>query len=65
MSEKIGRAAGVIWSYLNDHGAATANKIRKGTQRDAATVHLALGWLARENKVNIETRGRTTTYSLR
>jgi len=65
MSESIGTAAGVVWKYLDLNGATSVTKIAKETALDAKIVQRAIGWLANENKLNIEMKGRTETISLK
>jgi len=62
---EIGEAAGEVWRVLSEGGPMTMAKLVKavGEQRD--TVMQALGWLAREGKVNIEEEGRSRVISLR
>lgn len=61
----IGTAAGVVWNYLNKNGENSVTKVTKDTKLDAKIVQRAIGWLAQEGKLNIETNGRTETISLR
>lgn len=65
MSELIDKAAGVVWQYLDSNGASSIAKITKESALDTKTVQRAIGWLARENKLNIEMKGRTETISLK
>jgi transcription initiation factor IIE alpha subunit len=64
MSETIGHAAGKIWKYLDENGAASVNKITNETGLNKNDVQRALGWLAREEKIAFEMSGRTETVSL-
>lgn len=64
MSETIGNAAGKIWQYLDENGAASVNKLTNETGLNKNDVHRALGWLAREEKIAFEMSGRTETISL-
>ena len=65
MAESIGSAAGVVWKYLDANGESSVAKVTKGTELDAKVVQRALGWLACENKLNFEMKGRTETISLK
>jgi hypothetical protein len=63
--ERIGMAAGAIWHCLEkETGAITMAKLKEKTELDTELLCLGLGWLARENKVEIEKRGRTVRVSL-
>jgi hypothetical protein len=65
MSNTIGDAAGKIWCYLNENGAASATKIEKETGISKNDVQRAIGWLAKEDKLVIETKGRVETIALK
>ncbi len=62
---EIGEIAGLVWHVLDDQGPQPLSKIvkRVGAQRDV--VMQAVGWLAREKKIAIESDGRTRIISLR
>lgn len=62
---EIGVAAGTVWQYLNENGPASAAKLAEGTGLGKNELQRALGWLAREEKLTIETRCRTEYFSLR
>jgi len=62
--EEIGLAAGEIWRYLDRHGEATPSRLAAATGLSAKEVQRALGWLAREGKLIIETDGRTEVFRL-
>ncbi|MFB6166955.1 MAG: phosphoenolpyruvate synthase [Candidatus Nanohaloarchaea archaeon] len=63
----IGGPAGKIYSILEEHGVATAEKLLKHTEDaiDAQTLHQSLGWLAREGKVKVENQGGAVSYRLK
>ncbi len=65
MSDSIGSTAGKIWKFLNTNGPASATKITTATKLNKSEVQRAIGWLACEEKLNFETKGRTETISLR
>ncbi|NQY26072.1 MAG: winged helix-turn-helix domain-containing protein [Piscirickettsiaceae bacterium] len=65
MADVMGAAAGTLWTYLNENGAVSATKITKDTTLDAKSVQRAIGWLAKEGKLVIATKGRTETISLK
>jgi len=64
MSETIGAAAGKIWEYLEENGATSVTKITKETGLNRNDVQRAIGWLAKEGKLNFDTEGRTELLSL-
>ena len=65
MSETIGAAAGKIWEYLEENGATSVTKVTKETELNRNDVQRAIGWLAKEGKLNFETEGRTELLSLK
>ena len=58
----IGNNAGLIWNALNTNGKMTETKLKKETALGSAEFYTALGWLAREGKLNVvvETKGSKT-----
>ncbi len=50
----IGNNAGVIWNVLNANGKMTETKLKKESGLGSAEFYMALGWLAREGKLNVE-----------
>jgi hypothetical protein len=61
----IGEMAGVVWSTLSENGPMTMAKLIKAVDEPRDTVMQALGWLAREDKIDIVEEGRTRVVSLR
>lgn len=51
MKEKIGNNAGLIWTAL-ESGEKNVKAVKKATKLAEKDLNLALGWLAREGKVN-------------
>jgi len=61
----FGEKAGVVWEFLNKNGPSIVGDIAKATGLRRELVFGALGWLARENKISAERRGRAVFFSLR
>jgi hypothetical protein len=57
ISSKIGVAAGEIWRYLSENVETTPIKIKASLGMSSTTLYLALGWLLREDKVDIRQVG--------
>ena len=57
-TNSIGEAAGKLWMVLGTQKRVAVNGLPKVLGGDAALAHQAVGWLARENKVEFETQGR-------
>ena len=51
----IGNNAGLVWNALNSNGKMTETKLKKETGLASAEFFAALGWLAREGNLNVET----------
>ena len=61
----IGNNAGVVWNVHNANGKMTETKLKKESGLGSAEFYTALGWLAREGKLNVvvETRcGKECEY---
>jgi hypothetical protein len=65
MTDPIGPAAGKIWHYLQQHGTASASRIGKDTELDSKVLQRAIGWLAKEEKLSFENKGRNELISLK
>jgi Winged helix-turn-helix domain (DUF2582) len=62
---EIGATAGKVWHLLDEKGSLTIAKLVKEIDSPRDVVMQALGWLAREEKLEIEEDGRTRTVSLK
>jgi len=60
--EEIGTAAGVVWRSLDQNGPATASRIKKDVPLPPGAVDRAIGWLAREEKLEEVNEGRNIRY---
>ncbi len=54
MIETIGSNAGLVWNALDAKNAQTLKALKKETKLKEKELYAALGWLAREGKINIE-----------
>jgi hypothetical protein len=63
--EIIGDTAGDVWRVLSERGGQTLAGLKKSIDAPDDQVMLAVGWLAREDKLAFDTNGRTVTVSLR
>lgn len=52
IKEDIGINAGYIWRLLDEKGALCIDEISEYTDFKLIYIYSALGWLARENKIN-------------
>jgi predicted ArsR family transcriptional regulator len=51
--DEVGETAGKIWHLLNDKGPQTLGEIRKELGVPNELLNFAVGWLAREDKIEI------------
>ncbi len=50
----IGANAGIIWNLLNNNQRWSIKQLCKASKLTEKEIYTAIGWLARENKVEIE-----------
>jgi DNA-binding GntR family transcriptional regulator len=62
--EQIGLAAGLVWHELDQTGPLSLAQLAKRIDTSRDIVMQAVGWLAREEKIQIEEANRTRIVSL-
>jgi len=65
MTPQIGETAGKVWHLLSDEGPQTLAQLKKKLNGTGDVVSLALGWLAREDKVEIQLDKKNYWISLK
>ena len=65
LEEQIGFSAGEIYNYLHVNGTTSFAKMKKELDLKGNFADLGLGWLARENKVEIQQKGPAVKISLK
>jgi len=60
----IGEIAGRIWNYLDVNGETTLTNLKKNLELKDSEVNLALGWLAREEKIDVQKKGTSVKVQL-
>ena len=65
MLNDIGETAGSIWRTLEEEGPLRLSTLKKQIKVADALFYMALGWLARESKIDFETEGRSFNVRLR
>ena len=53
INAQVGETAGKIWNVLNHEGPQTIAQLKKKLDGSGELLSFALGWLAREDKVDI------------
>ena len=62
--KSIGDMAGAVWKALGAQGKVALTTLPKLLDQDGALVQQAVGWLAREHKVEFEKQGRAIYVKL-
>jgi hypothetical protein len=65
MIDKIGETAGLVWKYLEENGDTSIPQLSKNLKSDDFLVTAALGWLAREDKIQVFVKGRSKAVRLK
>jgi len=65
MKEQVGLIAGKVWHVLNDLGPQTLVQLKKKVDGSSELIGFALGWLAREDKVDISQDKKTFKVALK
>jgi Winged helix-turn-helix domain (DUF2582) len=63
-AEQLGQVAGDVWRLLNNENGQNLTAIKKGIDAPNDLIVAAIGWLARENKLNFSNSGRSVMISL-
>ena len=64
MKEKLIETAGKAWRFLGQNGQTNISQLAKSLQEKDEVVLQALGWLAREDKINYTVKNRRIFVSL-
>jgi hypothetical protein len=64
MKDKVIETAGKTWRYLGQHGQTNVVQLAKSLKEKDEVVLQALGWLAREDKIDYTIKNRRTFVSL-
>ena len=62
--DQIGQTAGLVWLDLEENGPRSFSRLVKAVDAPRDTVMQAIGWLAREGKVQIKESKRGRLISL-
>lgn len=66
MFEKAGEIAGQVWNALNENGQLGAKELKKVAKiKTDKELYLALGWLLREEKLNVAGTEKEPLFSLK
>ncbi len=62
---QVGETAGKVWHTLSSEGPLTVAQLKKKLNGSSDLLGLALGWLAREDKIEITPDKKTLRVQLR
>jgi hypothetical protein len=62
---QVGETAGHIWHTLDEEGPLRLSALKKQIDAPDLVFFMALGWLAREDKLAIHGTGRSFTIQLK
>ena len=65
MKNEIGETAGRIWEILNNKGKVAIQQIPKLLNENSMLSYQAIGWLAREDKIEFIAEGKKTLITLK
>lgn len=57
-TQAVGETAGLVWRFLHEHGKSSLTIIEREVEAPKKLVHMAIGWLAREGKLELSQEGR-------
>ena len=66
MTEIVGTLAGAVWTALSENGTLNAKDLKKVAKiKTDKDLFLALGWLLREDKVEVAEAEKVMTVTLK
>lgn len=65
LNETIGINAGKLWEFLKESGQASVASLKKNTGLNDKEAFLAIGWLAREDKLTFEEKKNQLLVNLK
>lgn len=65
INQQVGETAGKIWRALSSDGPQTVAQLKKKVNGASDLVNFALGWLAREDKIEIVQDKKTFRVQLK
>lgn len=65
LMKDVGETAGRVWSVLQEKGPQSLNALKKQVKAPGDVVVMSIGWLAREDKLVLEQKGRVQVFKLR
>lgn len=63
-TKRIGETAGLVWNHLQSNGECSLSALEKGVEAPRSLVSMAVGWLAREGKIEVKEEKRAVRILL-
>jgi len=63
--ERIGETSGLVWNALSAKGPMSLAALKKQVKAPGDAVLMAIGWLAREDKIALHQKGRVQLLCLK
>jgi hypothetical protein len=63
--QKVGETAGLIWLAIDSQGPLKMTALKNQLKINDTILNMALGWLAREDKIEMTASGRTFLVQLK
>jgi predicted transcriptional regulator len=64
MEERIGELAGEVFDHLKEQEQNSVTAVSRAVDAPQTKVNMAIGWLAREGKLDFVSEGRGTSIQL-
>lgn len=64
MKQQVGDVAGAIWRVLHEKDKVALSSLPQMIREKEAVAFQAVGWLAREDKIQYQTEGKITFVAL-
>jgi len=64
LEDTIGEVAGEVWDFLEENGETSVSGVTKGVEAPGTKVYMAMGWLAREDKLEFLDKKRGNAVRL-
>ncbi len=65
MDQQIGEIAGKVWNYLSKKEEASVTEVCRTLEEPQSKVNMAIGWLAREDKLKFVSKNRGNALRLK
>ncbi len=65
VKSQVGETAGKVWNVLNNEGPQTVGQLKKKVNGSPDLLNFAIGWLAREDKVELTPQKKALRVQLK